>query len=278
MGPTVKHNLDHVGIAVADPQGLATLLRALLGLTDAGSDIIEREGIAAHFLDAGGAKLELLESIAPNSSIARYVDSGKGGLHHLAFKVPDIDVAIKRVRNVGFPPLSAEPLPGAQGKRIFFLHPKDTGGVLIEFCEVPEPLAPVMVVGPTQVKDVAKDLSNSGLNCTVASSPTAVPSTGAHLVLHNANATAVALAYTESRWLSVSMVQPVPVKGQEPVRALLPTLIIVPDDAQNMGRQLQRKLFGSSLCVLPVLPESQVRVNTASMAAALRAHMEAAQS
>lgn len=139
-------HLEHVGLAVDDPEAVARLYETLLGIRPYKQERIEREGVQTHFLAAGTVKLELLEALGPNSPVATYLEKRGEGLHHLAFEVDDIHAHLQRLRQEGFTPLSDEPLSGADGKLIFFLHPKETHGVLVEFCQsLPATLTPTAV-------------------------------------------------------------------------------------------------------------------------------------
>ena len=134
-------HLEHVGIAVSDPEAAIRLFERLLGVRPYKQERVALEGVQTHFLAAGSTKLELLEALGPDSPVARYLAKRGEGLHHLAFDVEDIDAQMQHVRAHGFTPLSEAPRPGADGKLIFFLHPKETLGVLIEFCQnAPAPL------------------------------------------------------------------------------------------------------------------------------------------
>ena len=134
--------LEHVGWAVADADAARATIQKILGLVAYKTETVEREGVRTHFLDAG-AKLELLEALGPDSPVAKFLDKRGEGLHHLAFAVPDVDAVFERLRDAGVPLLADAPKPGADGKRIFFVHPRATHGVLVEFCgdddRLPEP-------------------------------------------------------------------------------------------------------------------------------------------
>lgn len=132
--------LEHIGIAVDDAGNAARLFETLLGAGPYKAETVAREGVRTHFIAAGTAKLELLEALGPESPVAHYLEKRGPGLHHLAFEVADIEAQLRRLRDAGFTPLYDEPRPGADGKRIFFLHPKETQGILVEFCQsVPTP-------------------------------------------------------------------------------------------------------------------------------------------
>ncbi len=139
-------HLEHVGIAVEDPDAVTRLYEALLDVRPYKHERVDHEGVQTHFIAAGAAKLELLEALGSDSPVARFLEKRGEGLHHLAFEVDDIHAHMQRLRERGFDPLSDEPRPGADGKLIFFLHPKQTHGVLVEFCQsTPTPWLPTTV-------------------------------------------------------------------------------------------------------------------------------------
>ena len=118
-----------------DADAAARVFEQLLGAAPYKTEPVEREGVETLFLDAGGPKIELLASTDVDSPVAKFLDDRGAGMHHLAVEVGDIDAELVRVRNAGFRVLSDEPLDGADGKRIFFVHPRDCHGVLVEFCQ-----------------------------------------------------------------------------------------------------------------------------------------------
>lgn len=126
--------LEHVGIATPDATAAARIFEALLGRRPYAAETVEREGVRTTFIEAGSTKIELLESIRADSSVARHLERRGAGLHHLAFEVDDLEGVATRLENGGFRILG-DPSPGADGKRILFVHPKDAAGVLVEFCQ-----------------------------------------------------------------------------------------------------------------------------------------------
>ncbi|WP_084696289.1 methylmalonyl-CoA epimerase [Salisaeta longa] len=128
-------SLEHIGIAVDDAAAVRACYRDLLGVLPYKTETVDVQGVRTHFLAAGSAKLELLEATSDDSPIASFLERRGPGIHHLAFNVPNAQAALDRLRDAGYTPLSDTPQPGADGKRIFFLHPKDTHGVLVECCE-----------------------------------------------------------------------------------------------------------------------------------------------
>jgi len=126
--------LEHIGIAVKDIQASRQLFETLLGARPYKSEEVTSEGVITHFYDAGGTKIELLESTSDSSAIARFLEKKGPGIHHLAFSVDDAERAFEEFREKGLRVLGVRPKKGADGKTIFFIHPSDTEGVLMEFC------------------------------------------------------------------------------------------------------------------------------------------------
>jgi LAO/AO transport system kinase len=124
--------LDHVGIAVSALDARLPLYRDLLGLPLAGSEEVPGEGVRAAFLPAGRTRLELLEPTRPDATLARHLERRGEGVHHLCFEVDDLDKALARLQDAGLRLVGDGARPGAEGRRVAFVHPKETGGVLIE--------------------------------------------------------------------------------------------------------------------------------------------------
>ena len=97
-------------------------------------ETVEREGVSTSFFLIGETKIELLESSREDTAISKFIDKRGEGVHHIAFAVDDIHAEMERLQGEGFQLLYPEPLPGADGKLICFLHPKTTNGVLVELC------------------------------------------------------------------------------------------------------------------------------------------------
>lgn len=106
-----------------------------LGLELSGEETVAEQKVRVAFLPVEGSRIELLEPTAPDSPIAGFLEKRGEGLHHLCFRVDDIVAAMARLRAQGLALLSAEPQTGAHGARVCFIHPKSTGGVLIELWE-----------------------------------------------------------------------------------------------------------------------------------------------
>jgi len=127
--------LEHIGIAVKDLSKSNQLFSKLFNQTPYKIEDVESEGVKTSFFKTGESKIELLEATNSTSSIAKFIEKRGEGIHHLAFEVEDIDAEIIRLQNEGFELINKEPKEGADNKRIVFLHPKSTNGVLIELCQ-----------------------------------------------------------------------------------------------------------------------------------------------
>lgn len=124
--------LDHVAIAVPDLEAAIATFSSILGSSVSGRERVESEQVNVAFFELGSARLELLEPTAPDSPVGRFLSKRGPGLHHIALAVPDIEAALKRCRAAGVETVGDAPRPGAAGRQVAFLHPRSTGGVLLE--------------------------------------------------------------------------------------------------------------------------------------------------
>jgi methylmalonyl-CoA/ethylmalonyl-CoA epimerase len=131
--PRRPPRIAHVGIAVRALDEILPFYRDILGLPDVPLDDADGARIAG--LAAGESLVELLEGQSPNSPITRFVARKGPGIHHICFAVDDLDGTLARCRAAGVRLIDDTPRIGAEGKRIAFLHPSATGGVLIELSE-----------------------------------------------------------------------------------------------------------------------------------------------
>lgn len=125
--------LDHIGIAVRSLD--AAKIYEALGLTVDHVEIVPTQGVKTAFLSAGDSNLELLEPTGPESPIARFIEKRGEGIHHLCFRVDDLEEQLARLKSQGFRLVNEAPVPGAHGCRVAFLHPAAGNGVLIELSE-----------------------------------------------------------------------------------------------------------------------------------------------
>ncbi len=130
--------LNHVAIAVPDLAWAAALYRDVLGADVSAPLPLPAHGVTTVFVSLPNAKIELLAPLGENSPIARFLENNPaGGMHHLCYEVADIRAARDRLKAAGARVLGdGEPSPGAHGKPVLFLHPKDFAGTLIELEEV----------------------------------------------------------------------------------------------------------------------------------------------
>lgn len=132
--------LEHVGIAVHSMDDLLARVSDLLGRQPYKTERVPHEGVSTHFVAAGDAKVEFVESVEDSSAIARFLAKKGEGIHHLAFEVEDIELWRARVIEAGMRVIGESAARGADGKLVFFVHPKDTFGVLFEFCQTVRPI------------------------------------------------------------------------------------------------------------------------------------------
>ncbi len=127
--------VEHIGIAVKDLKASNLLFEALLGVPHYTTEAVVSEGVTTSFFDVGTHKIELLEATQSNSPIAKFIAKKGEGVHHIAFEVENLEVELARLKAEGFELIHETPKEGADNKRIAFLHPKTTNGVLIELCQ-----------------------------------------------------------------------------------------------------------------------------------------------
>ena len=127
--------IEHIGIAVKDISVSNQLFEKLFGQVPYKQESVESEGVTTSFFKVGDTKVELLEATSDDSAIAKFIDKRGEGIHHIAFEVADMDAEIERLKEENVTIINGTPKDGADNKRIIFLHPKSTNGVLIELCE-----------------------------------------------------------------------------------------------------------------------------------------------
>ncbi len=127
--------IEHLGIAVRNIDAAEKMYETLLGVPSYKTEVVESEGVKTMFFQVGESKIELLEAANESSPIAKFIEKKGEGIHHIAYDVENIDEEIDRLVKSGFTMIHSTPKDGADNKRIAFLHPKSTGGVLVELCE-----------------------------------------------------------------------------------------------------------------------------------------------
>ena len=132
MKPT---HIEHIGIAVKDLKASIRFYEDILGLKCYGVEEVKDQKVKTAFFKIGDTKIELLESTEPDGPIAKFIEKKGKGIHHIAFAVGDVPKALKEMESKGVQLIDKQPRQGAESMNIAFLHPKSTGGVLIELCE-----------------------------------------------------------------------------------------------------------------------------------------------
>ena len=127
--------IDHIAIVVKDLEATLRFYTGVLGFKEAYREVIYDQGVEAVGLEAGNAVVELLRPLDEASAIAKYRGESATRLHHTAYRVDDIRAKLAELAAKGVKLIDARPRKGAHGNLIAFLHPKSTGGVLIELCQ-----------------------------------------------------------------------------------------------------------------------------------------------
>ncbi len=178
--------VDHIGVAVHDGMAIEGLLSRLAHAAPALPENVDQQGIRVRFYGSD-THLEVLESLDASSAVARYLSKHGEGLHHIAFRVADAQLHLERMQAAGFQPLTETPVRGAGGNSIFFLHPKQTCGILVEFCQ-PNNQYSVQFTSCTELEQI---MQTTGYCISPGESPGHVVTGGAlpqicqSLVVHN---------------------------------------------------------------------------------------------
>lgn len=126
--------VDHVAIAVPSLDEAARLVQLVTGSSRSSVETLESQGVRVAFC----GQVELLEPLGPDTTVGRFLARRGPGLHHIAYATPDIEADLARLAGLGVELIDRVPRPGARGHRVAFLHPRSTGGVLMELVQHPE--------------------------------------------------------------------------------------------------------------------------------------------
>jgi len=125
--------MDHVGVAVKNLDEAISVYRDILGFKLLGVHVLTERKVKVAFLSTGGeTQIELLEPLGSESPVAKFLESRGEGIHHIAVKVDNIEKALEDLKMKGVMLVDEKPRAGAEGKKIAFVHPKSTKGVLLE--------------------------------------------------------------------------------------------------------------------------------------------------
>ena len=132
----MKPTLDHIGIAVRSLE--TARIYEDMGLVVDHVETVASQGVKTAFLSVGDSRLELLEPTGDSSPVAKFIEKRGEGVHHLCFRVEDIDAELEKLKAKGYRLINESPVPGAHGCRVAFLHPSAGSGVLIELSQPEE--------------------------------------------------------------------------------------------------------------------------------------------
>lgn len=128
-------DIDHVGIACADLEESVALYRHALGVEPAHRERVDDQGVEEVLFPAGTSYVQLLGALDPDTPVGRFLASRGPGLHHVAYRVSDIETALAALRDDGVRLIDRVPRPGSRGTLIAFVHPAAMGGVLVELVQ-----------------------------------------------------------------------------------------------------------------------------------------------
>ena len=129
--------IEHIGLAVNNLDKDAPFWKHVLKISHKGTEVVEDQGVTTDIYDTGRGKVELLEALGENTAVGKFLKNHGPGMHHVCFEVDDINNAINELKESNIHVLSDNPTTGAEGYKVVFIHPKSTGGVLVELAEKP---------------------------------------------------------------------------------------------------------------------------------------------
>ncbi|MDQ6745743.1 MAG: methylmalonyl-CoA epimerase [Actinomycetota bacterium] len=127
--------IDHVGVAVESIDDALALYETGLGMPLVHRETVTEQGVDAALLDVGNGHVELLQPLHPDTAVGKFLARRGPGLHHVAYRVPDVTETLRRLREAGLRLIDEQPRTGIRGSRVAFLHPASTGGVLTEIVQ-----------------------------------------------------------------------------------------------------------------------------------------------
>jgi methylmalonyl-CoA/ethylmalonyl-CoA epimerase len=131
----VFRRIDHIGVAVEEIEASLELWRERFQMEVAHREVVQEQGVEAVLLDVGENHVELLAPLGADTPVGKFLAKKGPGLHHVAYQVEDIDVALAACRQAGLRLIDEQPRVGIRGSRVAFMHPRSTGGVLTEIVQ-----------------------------------------------------------------------------------------------------------------------------------------------
>ena len=129
-------NINHIAIIVPDLEGAVAFWEGALGLKLARTESVPEEGVDVAFLPIGGSNVELLKPTVADTGVARFLEKRGPGIHHMCFEVDDIEATLDQLRAKNVQLINEQPQVGHGGRKYAFVHPKSTGGVLVELYQL----------------------------------------------------------------------------------------------------------------------------------------------
>jgi methylmalonyl-CoA/ethylmalonyl-CoA epimerase len=130
--------INHIAIAVSNLEEAAGFYQTVMGLTLSGIEVVTAQKTKVGFFKIGESNIELVQPAEPDSPLVKFLETKGQGIHHICLEVDDIEAEVKAFLEKGATMVDQKPRPGAHNTRVAFVHPKSSGGVLIELCEFPK--------------------------------------------------------------------------------------------------------------------------------------------
>jgi methylmalonyl-CoA/ethylmalonyl-CoA epimerase len=130
--------INHIAIAVNSIEESAKFYKDVLSLNLTGMEVVAAQKTRVGFFKIGESNIELVQPAEPDSPLAKFLETKGQGIHHVCFEVDDIETEVKAFLEKGATLIDQKPRPGAHNSKVAFVHPKSSGGVLIELCELPK--------------------------------------------------------------------------------------------------------------------------------------------
>jgi methylmalonyl-CoA/ethylmalonyl-CoA epimerase len=130
--------INHIAIAVNNIEEAAKFYQDVLGLNLSGVEVVTAQKTRVGFFKIGESNIELVQPAEPDSPLVKFLETKGQGIHHICFEVDDVEAEVKAYLEKGATLIDQKPRPGAHNTKVAFVHPKSSGGVLIELCELPK--------------------------------------------------------------------------------------------------------------------------------------------
>jgi methylmalonyl-CoA/ethylmalonyl-CoA epimerase len=127
--------IDHIGVATDDLEASLALYEGSMAMPLAHRETVEEQGVEAVLLDVGDCHVELLSPLGPDTPVGKFLERKGPGLHHVAYRVEDINAVLSQLADAGIELIDSEPRTGIRQSQVAFLHPRSTGGVLTEIVQ-----------------------------------------------------------------------------------------------------------------------------------------------